>query len=789
MTLSDVMRFFVLGFFALVSMSISADEATSVGSDSVEETFQKIPGLVQAQIDAHKMPGAVVLIGDQDRVEYAAAIGNRALMPEPEAMTRDTLFDLASLTKVIATTTAVLQLVEKNKIALDSPVKRYWRRFGGNGKEHITVRQLLAHTSGLRADLNLQTNWSGRNKALELIEAEHPVATPGAGVLYSDINFEVLGELVQRVSGLTLERYCQRHIFAPLNMRDTGFRLTIPELSRVAPTAVRIGKPTDNIVHDPTAYRMGGIAGHAGLFSTADDLGRFARAILNGGALDGQRILRADTVAAMLVPQSPLLPSGWRGLGWKLEAPMVADREALPPLGAISHTGYTGTAIWIDPVSQRFMIILSNRVYPDGKGDAIPLRAQLLSLIAAEHAPLKASDIAVSQPQLAPYTAVFLATHPLPPAVMTGIDVLEKENFSALAGMRVGLITNQTGVDSAGRRTIDILQQTSTLHLKLLFSPEHGLYGNREGKIDSGIDQLSGLPVYSLYGATKRPDPAALEELDALVFDIQDAGARFYTYSTTMAYAMEASARRGIPFYVLDRPNPTRADHPAGPLLDEDLHSFAGYFRLPVQHGMTLGELAQLYNIENGINADLRVIRMRGYRRTMWYDQTGLNWVPPSPNLRTVPQVTLYSGVALLEGANLSVGRGTDQPFELVGAPWIDKLQLADYLNGRNIAGVHFQATTFLPQKDHYAGILCNGIRIILDDRQLLDAPELGVELMSALYNLYPQQFELAKTSGMTGSRSVLDAIRNHISPETIATQWQSDINQFKLLRAKYLIY
>lgn len=752
-----------------------------------EQEFQPVAQIVQAQIDAHKLPGAVVLIGDQNQVQYAAAFGNRALTPRPQVMTRDTIFDLASLTKVIATTTAILQLSEKKRIGLDSPVTRYWPGFGANGKEKITIRQLLAHSSGLRPDLDLQHNWSGRAAALRLIQAEHPVANPGAGVLYSDINFEVLGEVVSRVSGLTLDRYCQRYIFAPLRMTDTGFRPAMAAWSRVAPTVLRVGATTRNIVHDPTAYRMGGVAGHAGLFSTADDLGRFARALLNGGSLDGARILRAETVAAMLVPQSPAQQSAWRGLGWKLDAPFAGNRNELPQLGALSHTGYTGTALWIDPVTRHFLIILSNRVYPDGNGDVIALRDRLVAWLAATQARLSSAEIAVSQPQLATFIAALPATGP--GAVMTGIDVLEQEQFARLAGLRIGLITNQTGVDGAGRRTIDILQQAPNLKLTALFSPEHGLYGNRDEAIASDIEPVSGLPVYSLYGAAKRPDPAILNDLDVLVFDMQDAGARFYTYSTTMAYAMQAAAQRGIPFYVLDRPDPVPADHPAGPLLDADLLSFTGYFPLPVQPGMTLGELARLFNVENGINADLHVIRMRGYRRAMWYDQTGLDWVAPSPNLQTVAQVTLYAGVALLEGANVSVGRGTGQPFEIVGAPWINENQLADYLNQRKIGGVHFDPATFRPQKNNYAGMLCNGIQITLVDRTKLNAPELGIELLSALNTLYPEQFDLTKTLGMIGSRSVLDALQRHVAPEIIAAQWLPDIEQFKSMREKYLIY
>lgn len=747
--------------------------------------WSAIPGLVEAQIAAGKLPGAVVLVGDRERILYRQAFGWRALVPQREAMTEDSIFDLASLTKAVATTTAVLQLVEQGRLALDAPVASHWPAFAANGKARITLRQLLAHSSGLRPDIDLARPWQGHAAALELIIAERPVAAPGSRVIYSDINFEVLGEIVARVSGLPLDVYCQRHIFEPLRMRDTGFRPAVS--ARVAPTERSAGVPLRGVVHDPTAARMGGVAGHAGLFGSADDLARFAKAILNGGAIDGARVLQPGSIALLQTAQTPRASNGWRGLGWKLEAPLLPGRERLPPLGAISHTGFTGTAMWIDPLSQRFVIILSNRVHPDGKGDAGPLRSQLVALLA--NSGTSVGDMAVSPPQLAPHPDDSPSASAAAGAVTTGIDMLEQMQFAPLTGLRIGLITNHTGLDSAGRRTLDVLAQAPALTLAALFSPEHGLYGQADEPVASGMDAGSRLPVYSLYGEVKRPTGRMLVGLDALVFDIQDAGARFYTYITTMAYAMEAAARHGIPIYVLDRPNPIGAERVDGPVLDANLKSFTGYYPLPVRHGMTVGELARLFNQENKIGADLRVIPMQGYARGQWYDQTGLPWTAPSPNLRTLTQATLYPGVALLEGANLSVGRGTDRPFELLGAPWIDAERLASYLNDRQIAGVHFRPIHFQPAANRYAGQRCGGIDIALDDRQALDAPLLGIEIASALRHLYPDRFHLDATLGMIGSRQVLLAIANGVDPHLIAAGWQPRLAEFRALRAHYLLY
>ncbi len=352
-----------------------------------------------------------------------------------------------------------------------------------------------------------------------------------------------------------------------------------------------------------------------------------------------------------------------------------------------------------------------------------------------------------------------------PPGVRTGIDVLEGQAFSELAGKRIGLITNHTGLDSQGRSTIDLLYTAPGVKLLAVFSPEHGLSGREDDKVASITEPVTGLPVYSLYGDTLRPTDRMLEGLDALVFDMQDAGTRFYTYITTMGYAIEAAAKKGVDFYVLDRPNPINASVVQGPLLDEELKSFTGYFPLPVRHGMTVGELAGMFNVEGGVGAKLHVIPMQGYRRSSWYDETGLQWTPPSPNLRTLVEETLYPGVALIEGANISVGRGTDTPFEIVGAPWVNAGKLAGYLNSRGIAGVTFAPITFTPGADRYKSKVCRGVRITLIDRQSLDTASLGLGLVEALYRLYPRSFKIDKTLDLVGSREVIDALKSGKGP------------------------
>jgi len=732
-----------------------------------------IAGIVEREVAAGHVPGAVVLIGQRDRVVYRRAFGNRALAPAPLPMTEDTIFDLASLTKVVATTTAVMQLVEKDALQLDAPVARYWPGFAAHGKGAITIRQLLNHASGLRADLDLRTPWSGYATAMRLIVAERPRSPPGTTVTYSDINFAVLGELVRRVAGVPLDVYCARHIFAPLGMDDTRFLPPATATGRIAPTVYRRQRMQSGAVHDPTAFRMGGVAGHAGLFSTAADLGVFARMLLNGGRLNGRQILDPGSIAAMTALAATDDATHRRGLGWDLATPFAAPGDATANGRWYGHTGYTGTSIWIDPASQTYVILLTNRVHPDGKGDAGPLRRQLAQVVAA----------ALQPGAEEPHGDLAGA------GVATGIDVLAAERFAPLAGLRVGLITNQTGRDASGRSTLELLQHAPGVRLTAVFSPEHGFDGTADAKVASTTESRTALPLYSLYGDTLRPSDAMLAGLDALVFDIQDAGARFYTYVTTMAYAMEAAARKGLRFYVLDRPNPLGGAIVQGPVLDAGLESFTGYFPLPVRHGMTVGELARLFNAERGIGADLHVVPMRGYHRDAWYDETGLAWVGPSPNLRTLTQATLYPGVAMVEGANVSVGRGTGSPFELLGAPWMDGSALADYLAGRAIRGVRFVATTFTPRAARYAGRTCRGVRIEVTDRDALDSPALGIEIASALHRLYPREFQLDKTLGMIGARRVVAAIGQGVDPRSIRPGWQTALDRFAVLRSRYLLY
>jgi uncharacterized protein YbbC (DUF1343 family)/CubicO group peptidase (beta-lactamase class C family) len=774
-----------------------------------------VDSIIQHAISDGNIPGAVLVVGHDGAVVYRKAYGERSLEPKREPMTLDTVFDLASLTKVIATTTAVMQLFEQGKVRMNDPVAKYLPEFAQNGKEDITVRQLLTHYSGLEPDLDLKTAWEGKDTAYKMAFAETLAEPPGSRFTYSDINFIVLGALVERVSGETLDEYAARHIFAPLKMTRTQYLPPAAWRTRIAPTQYDENEHMLwGVVHDPTARRMGGVAGHAGLFSTADDLAKFAQALLDGG--DG--MLSAATVQKMTQPEQPPAAPVLRGFGWDIDSPFSSNRGDLLPVGGFGHTGFTGTSMWIDPTTETYIILLTNAVHPRGKGNAIALRSKVATAVAASLNLTATERDALRSKSVTGYNEAQSAARRMSArngTVKNGIDVLEENGFDALkpqAGSsasatadeasaaprveqkkRIGLVTNQTGVDAAGLRTIDVLAKAPGVSLDAIFSPEHGVTGTLDTTdINNSKDASTGVPVYSVYGASdaaRRPSPDVMKNLDAVVFDIQDAGARFYTYETTLGYFLEAAAKAGIELIVLDRPNPITGSFVQGPVSDAGRDSFTNYWTVPVRHGMTIGELAKMFNAERGINAKLTVIPMDGWQRGDWFDSTGLAWVNPSPNLRSVTEAALYPGVALIEGTNVSVGRGTDTPFELVGAPWIKSRELAAYLNARGIAGVRFVPVTFTPTASVYSGQTCQGVNIILTDRNGFDAPELGIELAAALQKLYAADFKIGRMQELLVNQSAYDALMAGQDPRRIAQDWQEGLEKFEKVREKYLIY
>ena len=739
---------------------------------------------INETIASGRIPGGVLWV-ERNSVAFISAYGYRALVPQREKMTGDTIFDIASLTKVVATTPAVMKLVEHGKINLSDTAQKFIPEFSGSGKEKITIRQLLTHTSGLRPDISTRPEWTGYDTAIKMASVEKVYQKPGVDFRYSDINFFILSEVVRRVSGQRIEEFVQEEIYGPLKMKDTGFLPHPSKYKRIAPTEFQNGNMLRGTVHDRTARFMGGVAGHAGLFSTIDDLARFCRMLLNGGELDGTRVLNYETVRLMTSVQSPDAVEHRRGLGWEIDSGYSRPRGKYFPIGSYGHTGFTGTSLWIDPFSQTFWIFLSNRLHPDGRGNVKLLQAELADLAALAVKNFDFTSVAGALPP-----RVFKKTKPMAAKteVLNGIDVLSKNNFAPLRGLKIGLITNHTGRDRNGSSTIDMLHQESTVDLAALFSPEHGIRGEIDAYVDDGVDEKTGLPIYSLYGKRRAPLPEQLEGLDALVFDIQDIGCRFYTYISTMGNCMEVAAKSGVKFIVLDRLNPITGSMVAGPVLDGKT-DFVGWHAIPIRHGMTVGELARLFNEEKNMGVDLDVIELNGWRRDMWLDETTIPWINTSPNMRSLTQATLYPGVGLLETTHLSVGRGTDTPFELFGAPYVDGELLAERMTFFGIRGVRFDPIVFTPGASKFKNQKCEGVRITLTDRDSCDVINIGIAGALALNEMYGDKFGLDRFNGLLKNEAAMEAIRANRPLNEIRKLWEPGLRRYSDRRLQYLIY
>jgi uncharacterized protein YbbC (DUF1343 family)/CubicO group peptidase (beta-lactamase class C family) len=780
-------------------------------------------------------------------------------------------------------------------VQFDEPVEKYLPGFNAAHdaeRAKVTVRMLLTHTSGEGPDVSLKDAWG--LAAPDFMEGVHRALTtplmagPGEVFRYSDINFILLGYMVQVLSGEPLDVYAEEHIFKPLRMTETRYLpvakacgphsvygaaiawapaprgrelFACPKgdwstslLPRVAPEAHDDEAKADpgtnpdydrllrGTVHDPTTRRMGGVAGHAGVFSTAQDVSLFAQALLDrlaGRASDFP--LKRETLELMVAPEQPGAAAGQvaaanaalraaisagakgaavglaphypavqgqdlRGFGWDIDTAFSKPRGVVFPIGSFGHTGFTGTSLWMDPGSDTYVILLANAIHPRGNPPISNLRGEVASA-AAEALGLYGSGIVSSLGQRTSTT-------------LTGVDVLEKKHFAPLVEglghtghpLALGVLTNQTGLDRAGRRTVDILgtdlpKVVPGAKLVAIFSPEHGIFGKQDSThVEAEVDPATGLHVTSLYGPTeadKRPTHEELKDLDAVVIDLQDAGVRFFTYDTVMGYFLEAAAKEKAEFHhdlkivVLDRPDLIGGEAVQGPVSDAELTtgvaSYIDYMPLPVRTGMTIAELAKYVVGVEKLDADLTVVPMEHWARGQYFDETGLPWVNPSPNLRTMTAAVPYPGLGFLDYSPVSVGRGTDTPFELFGAAWMHGAEVAAALNARHISGVSFAATTtsVAENANHYPfhGQTIEAVRIVVTDRRTLDSPEMGVEILSVLRRMYPKEFGLEKTLRLVGSRSTVDAIARGDDPRAIAEGWKPRLAEFVAVRKGFLIY
>ncbi len=581
-----------------------------------QETF---PAGAQADAEIDRavadglIPGAVLLIGHDGQVTYRKAYGWRALIPQREPMTVDTIFDAASLTKILATTSCLMKLFEQGRIRINDPVTHYLPEFQG-GHSGITIRNLMTHFSGLRPDLDLAPAWSGYDAGIRRALTDKPAGPPGVEFVYSDINFILLGEIVHRLSGEPLSKYASEVVFGPLGMKDTMFLPPASLRPRIAPTEIdaATGQPIRGVVHDETSRFMGGVAGHAGVFTTADDMARFAQMMIDRGVLDGRPVFSPLAVEKFTTPQSPADQPILRGLGWDIDSPFSANRGELFAIGSYGHTGFTGTSLWIDPLSRTYVILLTNAVHPHRGKSITSLRSRIATIAAAAY------GIASPLVQITGYdeTIVGAGLHRkvnISNAGTYGARRARRAAFRAIA--RPARWPDHESDRRGPRRRPQYRCNARSRggYPGAVFSRARHCGQQDQPDVANATDPSTGIRVWSLYrpDARRLTDPM-LSGVDTVVFDIQDVGARFYTYSCTMVYAMEEAAKRHLRFVVLDRPNPVTGVHMEGPMLDKDLESFTGCVEMPLRHGMTLGEIANMVNGQRQLGLDLQVIRLSG---------------------------------------------------------------------------------------------------------------------------------------------------------------------------------
>ena len=514
-------------------------------------------------------------------------------------------------------------------------------------------------------------------------------------------------------------------------------------------------------VHDPRAARMGRVAGHAGLFGTADDLATLCDMLLGLGDAHGTRVLAEATVRAMTKPRR-VKPKGLRAIGWDVDTGYSHPRGDRFPIGGYGHTGFTGTSLWLDPSSRTAIIVLTSRLHPDGKGDAKRLRSEVANAVAD----------AVRKPR-----------------ATVGLDVLRARGFSPLASKRVGLVTHAAAIAADGVTAIDAFRAAPGVTLVALFSPEHGLGVDQNARVADRRDARTGLPLYSLYGEHAHPTTSELAGLDAIVIDLVDAGARFFTYESTLAYVLESAAQARLPVVVLDRPNPLGGAAVEGPMLDAARTSFVGVHPLPVRHGMTMGELARLFVSERKLDLELLVVPVEGWKRSELWEDTNLTWTRPSPNLVSPTSALLYPGVALLEMTNVSVGRGTDAPFTVVGAPWLDGAKLTRALAAESLSGVAIEQAAFTPTASAFVGRPCGGARFTVTDARAFQPVRLGFALIRALRAIAPAVWDERGVDVLLGGPAARASLDRGASLDEITAAWDADVEVFRARRAPFLLY
>jgi uncharacterized protein YbbC (DUF1343 family)/CubicO group peptidase (beta-lactamase class C family) len=760
----------------------------------------RIDRAVARSLEDGQMSGCVVLVGRRGGIVFEKAYGDRSVEPVKEPMTTDTLFDMASLTKPVATATAMMVLIERGQLRLQDKVAKFFPEFAANGKQDVTIEQLLVHSSGLLADNPLADYADGWKSALPKICNLELLSEPGTRFKYSDVNFILLGKIIEAVTGEPENEFVKREVFDKLGMRDTGYVPPAALKARAETTEKVDGRWLKGDVHDPRAAKMGGVAGHAGLFSTARDMAIYATTMLQQGRYGDTQIMSPASVAEMTRARN--VNGHRRGLGWDKQSGYSRNRGELMSDAAFGHGGFTGTAMWIDPEIDLYVVFLGNRLHPDGVGEVNDLAGRIgtMACAATQQAARTRTDVGRAvdaRPAATLRLHARRGTERSPAlsqktrgSVKLGIDVLVDDGFKLLDGKRVGLITNQTGVDSERVTTIERLHSAKNVQLVALFSPEHGIRGALDqSKIDDTVDEQTGVPVYSLYGEKREPSPEQMAKVDMLVFDIQDIGARFYTYPSTLCLAMEAAAKAGKKFVVLDRPNPIDGVTVEGPLLDKGRESFVGLLQLPIRHGLTVGEIATMFAEKHDISDALTVVKMKGWERGMYLYDTGLYWLDPSPNMRSLEAALLYPGIGMLEFTNVSVGRGTDTPFEVLGAPWIKEHKLAAAINRAKPPGVKVVPVRFRPKSSKFAHEECRGVHFVITDWDEFRSFDLGLTVAHALMATQDSRWEPQNWQRLLGNEDVFRQVMEGDEVNDILKSIEADLASYRERKRQVELY
>jgi uncharacterized protein YbbC (DUF1343 family) len=706
-------------------------------------------------------PGAVGYVGHGGETLFHEAVGQRTLLPQPEAAHRDTIYDLASLTKVIATATSVLLLHERGLLDLDMPVSEVLPL---PAFKSITLRHLLTHTSGLPPFKTWHKEASAVDEYIQRIAALPLDTAPGEKRVYSDLGFMMLGRMVEIIGKNGLDAFAQENIFKPLAMEHTGFNIPAAWHAQCAATeqCPWREKLMQGEVHDENAYAVGGVSGHAGLFAPAGDLARFCRGLLGG------KLLKPETLGVMAQPGAvPRYP--WQVLGWKIDPWAEGSEGYLRSRRAIGHTGWTGTSLWMDLDTSHFVILLSNTPHPTRElRDNATLRQTF-------HEPVAA------------------ACHPISTNAHTGLDRLSWDAFDGLRGKRVAVLTNQGAVDLAGRPLLDVFALEPEVTVVRVFSPEHGFSGQAEAGEQVGAQRAS-VPVVSLYGDQKKPTPEQLRDVDLLVVDLPDIGARYYTYMATMKDCMEACADASVPVMVLDRPNPLGGETIEGPIATA-VGSLVCCAPIPVRHGMTLGELAMFFKSTFSACAavELTVSELNGWPRAFLAPQCSLPWVPPSPNIPVFESALLYIGTCLFEGVNLNEGRGTDTPFQVLGSPWLDAKKIIGAVKKEDRRGCRLEAITYTPRSipgksssPIYRDEACNGIRIHLESDGEARPFRLAYSLLLAIHQTHKKQLAWKPFfDTLAGGDGLRNAIQSGMRTEDYVKSIEAELSRFDASRPR----